>query len=151
MTRSRAVAFVSYVLYYFAEVHSFRKCVFCRIFKIFCNVYLFSSSCISPVGCISFVRWKKNQNQYYVLFRNVDNLMHSKSTHDEIHLTSKSVFNCFEQICTMKTMWGIKSTYRFWISSKMVPNFASLIFIQIWKKVPYEGRELQKLHQTGFF
>ena len=39
-------------------------------FRILRNIYLFSSSCLCPVGCLSFVRWKKNQNKYYVIFEN---------------------------------------------------------------------------------
>ena len=68
-------------------------------------MFIYFQAAVSTLLAVSVLYVeKKNQNQYYVLFRNVDNLMHSKSTHDEIHLTSKSVFNCFEQICTMKTM-----------------------------------------------
>ena len=33
----------------------------CRIFEILRNIYLFSSSCLGPVGCLSFVRWKKSK------------------------------------------------------------------------------------------
>ena len=29
------------------------------IFEILCNIYLFSSSCLCPVCCLSFVIWKK--------------------------------------------------------------------------------------------
>ena len=41
----------------------------CRIFELLLNIYLFSSSCLCSVGCLSFVRWKKNQNKYYIIFR----------------------------------------------------------------------------------
>ena len=39
-----------------------------RIFKILRNIYLFSNSCLCPVGCLSFVSWKKK----YVIFRKFD-------------------------------------------------------------------------------
>ena len=41
----------------------------CRNFEILRNIYLFSSSCLCPVDCLSFVSWKKSQNKYYVIFR----------------------------------------------------------------------------------
>ena len=33
--------------------------------QILHNIYLFSSSCLCPVGCLSFVLWKKNRNRLH--------------------------------------------------------------------------------------
>ena len=56
--------------WYFCSWFLLRKAIWyvsnCRIL---CDIYLLSSSCLCPVGCLSFVRWKKNQNKYYVIFR----------------------------------------------------------------------------------
>ena len=49
------------------------NCVELSNFEILHNIYLFSSSCLCPVGCLSFVSWKMNQNRYYVIIRNFDN------------------------------------------------------------------------------
>ena len=38
---------------------SYLVCVELSNFWILRNIYLFSSSCVCPVGCLSFVRWKK--------------------------------------------------------------------------------------------
>ena len=45
-------------------------CVELLNFWILRNIYLFLSSCLCPVGCPSFVGWKKNQNEYYVILKN---------------------------------------------------------------------------------
>ena len=40
-------------------ISSWVDLLMCRIFEILLNIYLFSSSCLGPVGCLSFVHWKK--------------------------------------------------------------------------------------------
>ena len=46
-----------------------------RIFKILCNVYLFSSSRLCPIDCLSFVHWKMNQNK---ILRNISKFLTSR-------------------------------------------------------------------------
>ena len=41
---------------YFFIMNRFANVSNCRIFKILCSIYLFSSSCLCPVDCLSFVR-----------------------------------------------------------------------------------------------
>ena len=46
-----------------------------RIFKIFFNVCLFLSSCLCPLGFLSFVSWKKNQDK---ILRNISRFLTSR-------------------------------------------------------------------------
>ena len=53
--------------------HVIRKAIWrnleVRNLEILRNICLFSSSCLCPLGCLSFVRWKKIKIKYYVIFR----------------------------------------------------------------------------------
>ena len=137
----QCMAFESYVLYYFAEVHSFRKYVFKSVFKR--NRLKIS------------IQWCRNRGDQgdhcpsLIFGRSVNPILTEggQIMPTNYHATAlaptqsfspsgiTAIMFSFEQICTMKKIWDIKSTYRFWVNSKMVPNFVSLIFILIWMKV----------------
>ena len=52
--------------------HVIRKAIWrnleVRNLKILPNICLFSSSCLCPLVCLNFVRWKKIKIKYYVIF-----------------------------------------------------------------------------------
>ena len=49
---------------------SYFICIQCSNFQILRNIYLFPSSCLCPVGCLSFVSWKKSKK----ILRNISKI-----------------------------------------------------------------------------
>ena len=109
----------------------------CRIFEILRNIYLFSSSWLCPVGCRSFVRWKKYKNEYYVIFRQFNTLANqlmmryirhkwcivkfSQQFLDRVNVFQVSPLRSFENLVSgwysilMKLIWGVTGFQRLMI------------------------------------
>ena len=69
---------------------SYLICVDFWIFQILRNIYLFSSSCLCPVACLSFVHWKKIKIINITYYSKIRHLSNSFSYYmPRRHLSSK--------------------------------------------------------------
>ena len=97
-------------------------------FRILGNVNLFSSSCLCPVGCLSFAHWKK---KYYVIFENS---------------TIRHISNSFsyEKPGTLKKTQGLFFHKYF----KHMRGKTDLFYITLEKVHTWVGRRINKHHHN---
>ena len=88
----------------------------CRIFEILRNIYLFSSSCLCPVGCLSFV----HQNKYYVIFRKFDTYQIAFLMTCQRHLDARKPD--YKRLCILAPL----KRDRRWLLGDLLINYLSL-------------------------